>query len=133
MNLYEYTRINQNDFDTYDDVYDSCVTVCFIDETDEEDAYDKFCNGIIKKVEVIEQTSDCGLLVKWTKLITDNMEKFKAFTKKHWNEYCQYEDDEDEFIYQWIEEINQYMAGNVSERFYSTLVKFVETLEYKEV
>lgn len=126
MNLFEFINTTQKDFDTYDDVYDASVTICFIDE--EEDAYDKFCNGMIRLVEVIKQTDDCILLVKWTDLIKRNIEKFREFTKKYWYDDCQYEDDEDEFIYQWITEIDNYMAGNVIIEFYETLVKFVNTL-----
>jgi hypothetical protein len=55
------------------------------------------------------------------------MEKFKKFTAEHWNN--QYEDDEDEFIYQWINEIHLYMAGYTTERIYKLLNQFVETLE----
>lgn len=128
MKLYDFLKISQNDFDTYDTVFDTGVTVCYIDEEDAEDSYDKFCIELMKKVEVEEQNDDI-LIVKWTELIQNNMEKFRAFTAKHWYEICQYEDDEDEFIYQWINEIHQYMAGNVSEKFYDKLVKLVETLE----
>lgn len=132
MKLFEFINTTQKDFDTYDDVYDTSVTVCFIeddyDEGDEFHNYDKFCNDIIKLVEVVKQTGDCILIVKWTDLIKRNMEKFKAFTKKYWHDTCQYEDDEDEFIYQWITEIDNYMAGNVSLNFYKTLVEFVGTL-----
>lgn len=128
MKLYDFLKISQNDFDTYDTVYDTGVTVCYIDEEDAEDSYDKFCIELMKKVEVKEQNDDI-LIVKWTEFIQNNMDKFKKFTAENWYESCQYEDDEDEFIYQWINEIDQYMAGNVSEDFYDELVKFVETLE----
>lgn len=128
MKLYDFLKISQNDFDTCDTVYDTGVTVCYIDEEDAEDSYDKFCIELMKKVEVEKQIGD-ALLVKWTELIQNNMEKFRAFTAENWYESCQYEDDDDEFIYQWINEIHQYMAGNVSEDFYNELVKFVETLE----
>ena len=57
------------------------------------------------------------------------MDKFKQFTKDNWNDNCQYEDDIDEFIYQWIKEINLYMAGYVSDRFYPVLNKLVDSLE----
>ena len=127
MKLYEIMKMSQNDYDTYDTVYDACVTVCYIDEEDEtKDSYYKFCTEIIKKVEVEEINGD-SLSVKWTELIENNMEKFRSFTEKHWNNT--YEDDEEEFIYQWINEINAYLAGYVSEKFYDTLVKFVESLK----
>lgn len=128
MKLYDFLKISQNDFDTCDTVYDTGVTVCYIDEEDIDDNYDKFCIELMKKVEVEKQIGD-ALLVRWTELIQNNMEKFRAFTAENWYESCQYEDDDDEFIYQWINEIHQYMAGNVSEDFYDELVKFVETLK----
>ena len=128
MKLYDFMKISQNDFDTEDTIYCSVVTVCYIDENEITDNYDKFCIELMKKVEMEKQVGD-GLLVKWTELIQNNMEKFRAFTKENWYENCQYENDEDEFIYQWINEIHQYMAGNVSEDFYDELVKLVESLE----
>lgn len=124
MTLYEYLKLTECDYDTYDTKYDAGVTVCYIDE--EDDAYDKFCNGIIKKVDVVKINGDI-LTVNWSELIGRNMDKFKKFTAKHWN--YQYENDIDEFEYQWINEIHMYMAGYVSESFYSVLNKFVDSLD----
>lgn len=127
MKLYEFMKLTEADYDTYDTVYDACVTICYIDEEDEtRDDYYKFCANIMKKVEMEKQNGDI-LIVNWTKLIQDNMEKFKSFTEKHWK--YTYEDDEDELVYQWINEIQAYMAGYVSEDFYGVLVKFVDELE----
>lgn len=126
MTLYDYLRMSENDFDTYDTMYDAVITVCYIDE--ENDEYDKFCNGIIKKVNVIHIAEDC-ITVDWSALIERNMDKFKAFTKAHWRESCQYEDDMNEFVYQWINEIHYYMAGYVDEDFYTELNKLVDSLE----
>lgn len=130
MKLFDFMKTTEVDYDTCDTVYDALVTVCWIDEDDENDDYDKFCIGIIKKVDVegYNEFSEC-LIVKWSELIENNMAKFKDFTNKYWRESCQYEDDEDEFIYQWICEIQNYMAGYVSESFYRVLVEFVESLE----
>ena len=127
MTLYELIKTTQEDYDTYDKEYDAEVTVCFIEE--ECDDCDKFCNGIIKKVNVVKQNG-CCLIVDWTKLIRDNMKKFRKFTNQHWGR--KYKDDEDEFIYQWIKEIHLYMAGYVPEDFYTILVEFVDSLEFKE-
>ena len=126
MTLYEYLQMAENDFDTYDTEYDACVTVCHICEEDENDGYDKFCNNIIKKVNVVAINNN-SLTVNWCELIKRNMDLFKYFTEEHW--YNHYEDDEDEFIYQWINEIHMYMAGYVSEDFYSVLNEFVDGLE----
>lgn len=130
MTLFEFIKVAERDFDVYDDVFDAEVTVCHIEESKHNDFYDKFCIGIIKKVNLVKQTSDYCLVAKWTKLIQDNMEKFREFTDKHWSK--KYKDDEEEFIYQWINEIHLYMAGYVSEDFYETLVEFVDSLEFKE-
>ena len=127
MTLFEFINTTKNDYDTYDTVYDAVVTVCFIEEDKDNDSYDKFCNEIIKKV-IVVSGNGCSLVVNWTELIKNNIEKFRAFTQENWRSDCQYEDDEDEFIYQWITEIHNYMAGNVSEDFYDTLIEFVESL-----
>ena len=124
--LYDYINMAENDFDTYDVDYDAEVTVCHIYK--EDDAYDKFCNGIIKKVNVVKINGDT-LIVNWSELIKRNIDKFKKFTAEHWYENCQYEYDIDEFIYQWINEIHAYMAGYVSEDFYITLNEFVDSLK----
>ena len=130
MTLFDFVRTTQRDWDVYDNVYDAEVTVSHIEE--DEEPYDKFCNEIIKKVTVIRQTNEYSLEAKWTKLILDNLEKFRAFTRMYWHDEAQYEDDDDEFIYQWINEIHGYMAGNVPEEFYEILVEFVKELEVKE-
>lgn len=126
MTLFNYMQIAQNDFDTYDTEYDAEVTVCHIYE--EYDEYDKFCNNIIRKVDVVENNGYC-LVVNWCELIKRNMEKFKKFTAENWYADCQYDDDEDEFVYQWINEIHNYMVGNVSEDFYFKLNNFVDSLD----
>lgn len=125
MKLYDFMKLTETDYDTYDTVYDEGVTVCYIEEDTENDNYDKFCINIMKKAEMEKLNGDI-LIVNWTKLIKDNMEKFKEFSIKHWR--FQY-NDEDDFIYEWIKEIHMYMAGYVSEDFYDILVEFVATLE----
>ena len=128
MKLYDFIKLTEKDYDTEDTVYCATVTVCFIEENKNNDSYEKFCIELMKKVEV-EKVFDNAILVKWTDLIQNNMEKFRAFSAENWYESCQYENDDDEFIYQWINEIDSYMAGYVAEDFYNELVKFVATLE----
>ena len=128
MKLYDFMKLSKDDYDTYDTVYDAEVTVCYIEENEENDSYDKFCIELMKKVD-IEKINGDSLIVKWTEFITENMDKFKEFTKENWYENCQYEDDEDEFIYQWINETHQYLVGNVSEDFYDKLVVFIGKLK----
>lgn len=126
MTLYEYLKMTEGDFDTYDTKYDAVVTVCYIDEESECDNYDKFCNSIVKKVNVVKVNGDV-LIVDWCELIERNLVKFKNFTEEYWK--YKYEDDIDEFMYQWINEIHLYMAGYVDEYLYSVLNNFIDTLE----
>lgn len=127
MKLYDFMQESHNDYDTYDTEYDAAVTVCHIDEEDIDDDYDKFCVEILKKVDYVEQTDSCTVIADWIGLIKRNWNKFKAFSDAHW--YNSYNDDDDEFIYQWIKEINYYVAGYVSDDFYKTLVEFVDSLD----
>jgi hypothetical protein len=126
ITLYDFLSLSECDYDTYDTKYDVEVTVCWIGE--ESDNYDKFCNEIIKKVNVVKINRDM-IMVNWSELIERNIDKFKEFTKENWYETHQYEDDIDEFIYQWIREIHYYMAGYVSEDFYGNLVELVKNLK----
>ena len=123
MTLYDFIKVTNQDYDTYDTERDAEVTVCAFDEEDEksEDYYEKFRIGIMKFVEVIRGTVDNGLLCKWSEMITRNIKVFKEFAEKFWT--YQYEDDEDEFIYQWIEEINQWCAGNCYESAYKEFIE----------
>ena len=52
MKLYEVMKLTMGDYDTYDTIYDTCITVCYIDENEMEDSYDKFCVSITKKVDI---------------------------------------------------------------------------------
>ena len=122
ISLYDFLRISDKDYDTLDTEYDIDVTVCWIGE--ESDNYDKFCNDIMKKVNV-ERIAGEFLVVDWSRLIKDNIEEFKRFTLEHW--HTGYEDDIDEFIYQWIREVHYYMAGYVSDDFYKNLVELVKS------
>lgn len=126
MTLYEFMKMSECDYDTYDVDFDTIVTVCLPDEDDDLDAYGKFCFEIIKKVEVVKQV-DTGLIVNWSDFIKRNIELLREFTDEYW--YNNYEDDEDEFVYQWINEIHAYLGGCVSEDIYEKLVELVKTLD----
>jgi len=126
MKLYEFMKMSECDYDTYDVDFDAVVTVCLPEEDDDLDAYGKFCFEIIKKVDVVKVT-DTGLVVDWSGLIKRNIEQLREFTDEYW--YNNYADDDDEFIYQWINEIHAYLAGYVNEDMYEKLVELVESLD----
>ena len=124
MTLFEYLELQQGGWisaDTYDTDYDIIVTIdADIDDKDNEDPYYQFTFGLLRSVE-IESIGKDTLTCKWSKFITDNMELFKAFAKEYW--VNQYEDDEEEFIYQWIREIHYYLAGYVGNSTYKAFCK----------
>lgn len=123
MTLYEFIKVANNDYDTYDTDYDAVVTVCSFDSEDEksEEYYEKFRIGIMKYVEVATGLSTCEITCKWSEMIEHNISIFKEFAKKYWRN--QFEDDEDEFIYQWINEIHNWIAGALSETMYKEFVE----------
>ena len=118
ISLYELLELTEGTFDTYDDTFDAIVTVDWIET--ERDFYEKFCRGIVKLVDVKKKVRD-GLICDWSEMIEHNLNIFREFAKKNWTN--QYEDDEDEFIYQWIREIHYWMAGYTSEPVYKDFVE----------
>ena len=123
MTLYDFVKVANNDFDTFDTDYDAEVTVCAFDEEDEknEDYYEQFRIGIMKFVDVIKGINRYKLACNWSEMISHNILIFKEFAKKNWK--YQYADDEDEFIYQWITEINYWIAGYTSDPVYKDFVE----------
>lgn len=123
MKVKSFLKLQQADYDIGDTEYDAVVTCCYNDEID--DNYDKFCDLLLSKVELIRGGE--YPVANWSGFIKKNLDKFKEFANKYW--YCKYSDDEDELIYQWIKEFHAYTAGMVGESFYKTLVVFFEELE----
>lgn len=123
MKLYDWLSIDKGSYDCYDTDIDESVTIDWIDKPKSD--YDFFVVGLLKKVDIEQKTDGCTLVCDWSKLIRENLSKFKAFTKEHWEHDYK---DKYEFIYQWIRELHYYVAGCVSESFYSTLKEFVDSL-----
>ena len=124
MTLYEFITLEQADFDTFDTVYDTCVTVCEPDEYEvgeQKEYYDIFSDLIMQMVEVEEKTGECTCLCKWSDFIEKNIATFRKAADELWTGTPKSDDD---LIYEWIKEINSWLAGYVSERTYK---KFVTT------
>lgn len=129
INLYDFVTFTHKDYDTYDTDYEACITVC--DPYGEiEDNYDKFCAELMKCVNVVDT---CGemLVVNWSDFIEANIDEFRRFTMENWKEHCWYEDDDEEFVYQWIREFHYYLAGYVDEEMYGELVEMIARIENK--
>lgn len=123
MTLYDFIRMEDTDFDTYDTVFDAEVTVCVpYDDSEITEWYDKFYNFIIKHVEFKEKISEGECTAEWTNFITDNLEVFREAANDMWYD-DRVPDDDDDLIYEWIKEINSWLAGYVSEVEYQ---KFME-------
>lgn len=126
MTLYDYLKMQNNGYlsvDTYDKDYDAVVTIDVEIEDegkkgilhDDDENYYKFIFALLRVVEVI--SFDRGnVICDWSGLVENNMTIFREFSKEHWN--SQYEDDDEEFIYQWINELHMYYAGYVGESTY---------------
>lgn len=121
MILYDLLKVFNNDFDTYDNVYDAMVTVCSFDEEDEQSTeyYDKFRIGIMKFIEVTKGSTR-ALWCNWSDFIKRNIQIFREFEAKYWSKH--YEDEYD-FIYHWIKEIDAWISGAVNERMYKEFVE----------
>ena len=134
MTLYDYLKMQNNGYlsvDTYDKDYDAVVTIdADIEDEDEnscenhedDENYYKFIFALLRAVEVVSFDRD-NVICDWSGLVKNNMTIFREFSKKCW--ICQYEDDDEEFIYQWIRELHYYYAGYVGESTYKAFRKDV--------
>lgn len=126
MTLYELLCSVDCDFDVYDTTFSIPVTMCSICPEDVEDSYDKFCAELAKHVTVAGKVQGCIAKANWSDLILKNYTAFKEFTAQYWvRDY----ENEDTFVYEWIKELHQYVAGNVWEGFYDVLLPFLTKLE----
>lgn len=123
MTLYDYINIEMTDIDTYDTVFDAEVTVCVPYGC--EDWYGKFYIFIIKHVLFVEKISSYECTAEWYKFIQENIGVFRQAADDMW--YSTPADDDD-LIYEWITEIDGWLAGYVSEAEYQ---KFMENYAVK--
>lgn len=144
MKLYDFLKEQKHDFDCWDseywdsEYYDCVVTVHYIEDSygtfcAELYKYNTFCVELYKKVEVSNPKEFHGYKIdcKWSKLIEDNIHKFWNFSLDNWNSdsVAHYAENHDDFIIAWINELQYYVTGCVSEDFYDKLVQFVKTLK----
>lgn len=113
MTLYDFLKDNDNSYDVADTVFDCIVTVC--PPYDGDEWYDKFCNFILKHVEYADYVDECDASAYWYDFIDKNIDEFRRFANDMW---AFIPNDNDDLIYEWIEEIHAWMAGNVSEDVY---------------
>lgn len=52
--------------------------------------------------------------------------------KNHWKDECQFDDDEDEFVYQWVRELFLYLDENACDSHYKLIIEEVFDMIEKE-
>lgn len=117
MKLIDYLNLYKDccTIDTADTEIDSVVTIVYDKRTvPDEDfpCYDKFQKALFAKVNLAYLHDNGTIVVDYSKLITDNIELFKDFVKKHWIDDKQYVlDDMTELQYEFIKEFHLILAG----------------------
>lgn len=114
----DYFDEHHDTYDTYDNIYDVCITVTDIEENVNNDYYDKFCILIYKNVKVIRKENSAHLYCKWTEFFDKYKKFFEKITEKYWRFKPAEEDDLTET---WLREINGLLAGYASEDVYKDL------------
>lgn len=121
MTLYDFIKMENSDFDTYDTEFDVEVTVCVPCENI-NDWYDRFYNFILQHVLFVKKISEYECNADWTKFITDNIDLFVTIANDMWDEDS-VPDDLDDMTYEWIKELEGLLAGYGSEDVYEHFMK----------
>ena len=129
MKISEFCKINNySDFDSYDTTYVGVVTVCTSEDmfVNPEDNYDKFCKFVYEQTDYVSGVKKDSIVCDWGGFVKRYNKVFKALMNDDWQ--VQY-DDEDDFIHEWINEINLYLAGYSSEKYYEKLLVYLTDYE----
>lgn len=124
MKLFDYLMMFKEDvvFDVPDTKIDNVVTVDFSKENVEKISndfpyMDKFVLKLLKSVDVAYLLNDGTPVCDFSKIIHNNVAKFKEHIKKTWRDEYQWVlgDDSGEFEYEIIKEIHNVVSGNYGE------------------
>lgn len=120
MNVYDFLKTKDRDFDFYDSELDICITLGLVDG---DDPYAMFVRALCQSAIFVEQTSSVSAEAKWSQLIRSKITRLKQYSRKYWQHIPA---DEDEFIYLWINELGGYASGNLPEDAYCELFEIFE-------
>ena len=119
--------------DTSDDVFDAVVTIEWEPNFGEDsyilDNYYAFCNKLYECVDFDIVNENKVWIVKWSKLIYDNIDLWKEWSRNNWREeYMDIinSDDVDEFVCTWVDQLHLLLAGSGTETEYHNLVVLLE-------
>lgn len=142
MKLFDYLMMFKDDvdFDVPDTEIDNVVTVCFSKEnaekiSDDFPYMDKFVLKLLKSVDVAYLLSDGTPVCNFSKIIHDNVDKFKEHIKKTWCDDYQWvlDDDTGEFEYEIIKEFHNVVGGNYGESVNKGYYKLLESCQISEL
>ena len=97
MKLIDYCRsVDFVDFDSYDNVYDVIVTICFDEEAVDkpEDSYDRFVKYIVEHVDYIKGNGNY-VICDWNGFVKAHEQVLRQYEHDCWR--YNYDEDEDEF------------------------------------
>lgn len=126
MRLYDYLKLKNRDYDTYDKDFDVVVTVVCPDDNYHDDPYDQFCDGLCKLVSVLDEISEYEVSVNWCELVRENAWRFRAFSARHW---FRVPEDDDDFVEKWIKKFHLLIAGYANEEIYPELVDLISGMK----
>lgn len=121
MKLLEFLNLHSDvTEDTSDTIYDAVVTVVWDKECNElakTDWYYTFCKELYAKVDFVEVNKYNVWIVDYAGFIKRNLEHFKKYSEQNWkssyHNLC--DEDEDEYIYTWINNIHYLLSGEITE------------------
>ena len=125
MKLFDYLdTAGITDIDTYDTVYDSCITVSIDTEETPEDECDTFVHALCRLVEVEESESEY-IECRWSVLIGKNINLFRDFAKRYWERKRDVISDDDDLTEEWLNQFQAYLSGYATEEDYDLILKEV--------
>jgi hypothetical protein len=142
MKLFDYLMMFKDDvdFDVPDTEIDNVVTVCFSKEnaekiSDDFPYMDKFVLKLLKSVDVAYLLSDGTPVCNFSKIIHDNVDKFKEHIRKNWRDDYQWvlDDDTGEFEYEIIKEFHNVVGGNYGESVNKDYYELLESCQISEL
>lgn len=119
MTVYEYIKMMECSYDVYDDEFDNCITCEDCEGNEDKDNYFRFYVGLQKLANVVKADKDYPI-ADWGAMIRHNKPILEEYMKENW--IRQYK-DEDDFVWEWINEFQAWGAGYVSESTYEDFVK----------
>ena len=129
MTLYELLQIKGDYIETSDVDYDVLVATDLVKDEDmneNTDNYYKFLNYIAHNVEVTDTRND---ICNWSKFVLNHKVALTRFAEENWYEVPEEEDD---FVYEWINELHNYQSGNISEKMYKEFIDTINMYQKEE-